>query len=100
MSRSKDFYLLLLAYAFVEIRYLAVEGDLQLAPRLADLFHHIPEALRLPWTEEREERVHAQMREKARLHGLGDLLDRWEQRALRRGAEEDKEQEAAGAPRP
>ena len=88
MMRPKDFYLLLLSYAFVEIRALKVEGDLNLAPQLADVFHNVPEALGLPWTEEREERIHEQLRAKAQVHGLAELLDRWEARALRRMEQE------------
>ena len=92
MTRTKDFYLLLLAYAFVEIRHLQAEGNLPLGPKLADIFHNIPEALCLPWTEDREERIYAQMKEKAKLHGLADLLERWESRAGRRLQEEAKGQ--------
>jgi hypothetical protein len=84
MTRTKDFYLLLLSYAFVEIRSLQVEGDLSLAPKLADVFHNVPEALRLPWIEEREERIYEQLRAKAQAQGLLDLLGRWEARAFRR----------------
>jgi hypothetical protein len=84
MSRTQGFYLLLLSYVLVEIRFLQVEGDLSLAPRLADIFHNVPEALRLPWTAEHEEWLYQQIRAKAEVHGLTDLLDRWEARALRR----------------
>jgi hypothetical protein len=99
MSRTKDFYLLLLSYALVEIRFLQVEGDPSLASSLADIFHNVPEALRLPWTEEREERIHAQIQAKAQAHGRADLLDRWEARALRRLEQEGEQVGVAnGAP--
>jgi hypothetical protein len=101
MARTKDFYLLLLAYALVEIRSFQAEGgNLDLAPKLADIFHNLPEALRLPWTGERDGRIYAQMKEKARLHGLADLLDRWERRAFRRLDEEAREQGGACPPQP
>ena len=76
MTHTKDFYLLLLSSALIEIRYLATEGDLALAPKLADMFHNVPGALRCPWTEEREERIYTQIRDKAQVYGLTDLLDR------------------------
>ncbi len=84
MSRSRDFYLMLLSYALVEVRFLEVEGDLTLAPKLADMLHHLPEALRFPWDEDRDQRAYAQLRAKAEAHGLTDLLDRWEARVERR----------------
>jgi hypothetical protein len=87
MTRTKDFYLVLLAHALIEIRATAPEGNLEKAPKLADIFHNVPAALRLPWTEEHEEQIHSQMVEKARLYGLADELERWERYALRRTAE-------------
>ena len=97
MSRTRDFYLLLLSYLLVEIRFLQVEGDLSLAPRLADVFHNVPEALRLPWALEREERLYEQIRAKAAAHGLSDLFNRWEARALRR-LEHDLTEQPVAAP--
>jgi hypothetical protein len=82
--RDKELYLLLLSYCLVEIRHLQVDGNMRLGPDLADVFHNVPEALRLPWTAERDARVYAQMKEKAHLYGLDELLERWEQRAHRR----------------
>lgn len=87
MARSKDFYHLLLAYALVEVRALDGADAAEQARRLADLFHNVPEALCLPWTPERDERIYAQLQEKARAHGLHELLVRWEHRALRRLAQ-------------
>jgi hypothetical protein len=96
MTRDRDFYLLLLSYVLVEIRFLSVEGDLSLGPRLADIFHGVPEALRLPWTVERELRIYEQIRAKAEVHGLSNILDRWEARAQRR-QEYDQAQQCATA---
>jgi hypothetical protein len=84
MTRSRDFYLVLLEHVLIEMRTLPAEGGLDLAPRLADMFHNVPGALRLPWTPEREERIHSQIRAKAEVYGLTDRLDRWEQYALNR----------------
>lgn len=84
MERTKDFYLLLLAYALVKIRALEDTDGLENARRLADMFHHIPEALGLEWTEEREGRIHQQMWAKAKVHDFEDLLLRWEASAMRR----------------
>src|SRR5262249_14262234 len=95
MTRTKDFYLLLLAYTLIEVRSLRVEGDPELAAKLADLFHNLPEALRLPWTEEREARIYQQVRAKAEVHGLVGLLDRWERRGLRRMSAEEAGQQGA-----
>ena len=74
MTRTKDFYLLLLSTTLIEIRYLGVEGDLGLAPKLADILHNVPAALRFPWTEERENDLYAHMRAKAEAHGLTDQV--------------------------
>jgi hypothetical protein len=91
MNRDRDYYFLLLSYALTEIRFLQEDGDLTLAPRLADILHGVPEALRLPWTADRDDRVYQQIRVKADAHGLTDMLDRWEARARRR-IEHDQEQ--------
>ena len=84
MTRPKEFYLLLLAYALVEIR--AAEGDdaAAFATKVADTLHHLPEALTLDWSGERDQRVYEQMRAKAGVHGLVSRLDAWERTALRR----------------
>jgi hypothetical protein len=87
MVRTKEFYYYMLAYALVEIRALKDSDGLDAARRLADLFHHVPEALCLEWTPEREERIYAQLQAKAGVHGLTELLERWERRALRRMAQ-------------
>jgi hypothetical protein len=87
MERTKDFYHYMLAYALVEIRALEDSEGLDAARRLADLFHNVPEALCLEWMPEREERVHTYLQEKAKVHGLTPLLERWERRILRRMAE-------------
>jgi hypothetical protein len=42
MSRTKDFYLILLANALIEMRASASEGHLELAPKVADMFHNVP----------------------------------------------------------
>jgi hypothetical protein len=98
MAHTKDFYLILLEHVLIEMRALAVEGDLGLGPKLADMFHNVPGALRLPWTQEREDRIYSQVRAKAEVYGLGDRLDRWEQYALNRLAREaDTPPEAAPA---
>ena len=84
MTRPKEFYLLLLAYALVEVR--AAEGDdaVGFATKVADTLHHIPEALMLDWSGERDGRIYEQMRAKAGVHGLLGRLDAWERTALRR----------------
>ena len=84
MTRPKGFYLLLLAYALVEIR--AAEGDdaAAFATKVADTLHHLPEALTLDWSDERDRLVYEQMRAKAGVHGLLGRLDAWERTALRR----------------
>jgi hypothetical protein len=76
-----EFYLLLLEYALIDIRALQGESKCELGPKLADIFHNVPGALRFRWTEEREGEVYAQMRGKARAYGLDEKLDRWEQHA-------------------
>ena len=81
-QQSKEFYLLLLEYALVEIRALQTNGELEDAPKWADVFHNVPGAVRLPWTVEREQRIRAQLHEKARLYGLSERLARWESRAI------------------
>lgn len=89
MERNKNFYHLLLAYALVEIRALE-DNAAQASRELADMFHHIPEALNLEWTVERESRVHKQLVAKAKVYGRSELVDRWEQRAARRLAGDNK----------
>ena len=84
MSRTKDFYLILLEHALIEMRALGAEGHAELAPKLADLFHNVPGALRLPWSAEREERIYGQLRAKAEVYHLTEQLNRWEQYALNR----------------
>jgi hypothetical protein len=84
MSRTKDFYLLLLEHALIEMRAAPVEGKSELAPKLADMFHNVPGALRLPWSEERAERIYSQIRAKADMYGLNETLDRWEQHVYSR----------------
>jgi hypothetical protein len=97
MKRSKEFYLLLLEYALIDIRALQYEGKLELGPKLADVFHNVPGALRHPWTDEREEDLYAHMHDKARVHGLEAKLDRWEQHARGRLEETASDHAAAGA---
>ena len=90
MTRPKELYLLLLAYALAEVR--AAEGDdaAAFAARVADTLHHLPEALTLDWSGERDGRVYERMRAKAGMHGLVSRLDAWERTALRRlGRERD-----------
>lgn len=82
-KHDKDFYLLLLAYALVEIRAID-ETNTEMHSRLADVFHHIPEALTLDMDEERDKRLYEQMMAKAEVHGLTELVKRWEARAERR----------------
>jgi hypothetical protein len=91
MSRSKDFYLLLLEHALIEMRACPHEGNLDLPAKLADMFHNVPGSLRLPWTEEREEHIHNQILEKARLYGLAEALDRWEKHVAKKIAESENE---------
>ncbi len=93
MTRTKDFYLLLLSWALVEIRALQYEGNLDLAPKVADMLHNVPEALRLPWTVDRDERIYEQIRAKAGIYGLTEMLDGWERAALRRISQEAGEQQ-------
>ncbi len=103
MSRTKDFYLILLANALIEMRASPIEGNLELAPKIADMFHNVPGALRLPWTAERDERIYAQIRAKADVYGLSEALNRWEQNAsnrLIREAEEERTGEGAVVPAP
>jgi len=98
MGRNKDFYLILLANALIEMRALPTEGNLELAPKLADMFHNVPGALRLPWTTERDEDIYAQIRAKADVYSLSEMLNRWEQNAsnrLMREAEEARSGEGA-----
>ena len=95
MKRSKDFYLVLLEHALIEIRATGVEGTPELASKLADMFHNVPGALRYPWTPERDERIYAQIRAKAELYGLAEQLDRWERHAFRRLAEATSDQQLA-----
>ena len=84
MTRPKEFYLLVLAYAMVEIRA-AEDGDAAgFATKVADTLHHIPEALTLDWSAERDARVYEQMRAKAGVHGLLGRLDAWERAARQR----------------
>ncbi|SRR5260370_29826903 len=98
MSRTKDLYLLLLEIALIEMRAAPAEGNLELAPKIADMFHNLPGALRLSWTQEREEGVYSQIRAKAEVYGLLEALDRWERYAFNRIAREA--QEAAVAEKP
>jgi hypothetical protein len=79
MNHSKDFYLLLLEHALIEMRAAPMEGRAELGPNLADMFHNVPGALRLAWSQEREERIYGQIRAKAKLYGLTETLDRWEE---------------------
>jgi hypothetical protein len=84
MSHTRDFYLLLLEHALIEMRAAAIEGKAELGPKLADIFHNVPGALRLPWTQERDERIYSQIRAKAAVYGLGETLNRWEQHVRNR----------------
>src|SRR6266478_716617 len=91
MSRTKDFYLILLEHALIEMRAAPAEGNNELAPKLADLFHNVPGALRLPWAPEREEGIYTQIHAKAAAYGLSDALDRWERYATNRVVREAQE---------
>jgi hypothetical protein len=84
MSHTKDFYLLLLEHALIEMRAAPVEGNPELASQLADMFHNVPGTLRLPWSKERDDRVYGQIRAKAAVYGLGETLNRWEQHVCSR----------------
>ena len=84
MARTKDFYYYLLAYTLVEIRAAETPEELARIRGLADMVHNIPEALVLPWTEERDERIWAQIKDKAQVHGLEAKLQRWERGIMRR----------------
>ena len=90
MKRTKEFYLLLLEYALIEIRATQYEDNLALGPKLADIFHNLPGALRFPWTTEREERIYVLIRDKAQVYGLTEKLDRWAEHALRNLQEAEK----------
>jgi hypothetical protein len=94
MNRERDCYLLLMSYALTEMRFFQHDGEPLPAPRLADVFHGVPEALRLSWTSERAERTYEQIRAKAEAHGLTNVLDRWQARAQRR-REHEREQNIA-----
>jgi hypothetical protein len=78
---DKNFYLLVLAYALVEIR---ATDDPKLSAKVADVLHHIPEALTLDLDDERDQRLHEQMMVKARVHGLTDLINGWQRSAMKR----------------
>jgi hypothetical protein len=95
MTHSKDFFLLLLEHVLIELRALGVEGNLELGPKLADMFHNVPGAVPLPWTPEREERIYSQIRAKAAIYGLSETLDRWEQHVLNRLARETSESDTS-----
>ncbi len=84
MTRPKEFYLLLLACALVEIRVAEGDDAAGFAAQVADTLHHVPEALTLDWSAERDGRVYEQMRAKAGVHGLVARLDAWERAARRR----------------
>ena len=84
MTRNKDFYLLLIAYALVEIRAMGDGASLSTAKQIADMLHNIPEGLRLEWTKERDSRIYAYIRSKAEMYNLTEMLDGWERAALRR----------------
>ncbi len=85
--RTKEFYLTILGEALIEIRALAVEGNLELGPKLADMLHNVPAALRYPWTEDRDEELYEQIRSKAEIYGIAALLESWERSAERWAAE-------------
>lgn len=88
MTHTKDFYHLLLAYALIEIRAADTPEERERIRKIADMLHNVGEALCLPWTAERDERVYSYIQMKAEVHGLQDMLGRWERGALRRLAEE------------
>jgi hypothetical protein len=91
MTRTKDFYHYLLAYTIVEIRAADTPEERARIRGLADMVHNIPEALCLEWTPDRDERIYSQIKEKARVHNLEPMLERWERGALRR-IQADREQ--------
>src|SRR5216684_1821767 len=84
MPRTKDFYDILLSWALVYIRAAQTPEEIDRVRKIADMMHNIPEALCLPWTDERDD---SYIRDKARIHGLDDLLNGWERSARRRTAE-------------
>ncbi len=84
-EHNKNFYLLLLAYALVEIRATR-DTKSELPAKLADVFHHIPEALTLDMDEARDRRLYDQMLAKAEVHGLVELIRGWETNAERRSS--------------
>jgi hypothetical protein len=98
MKRSKEFYLLLLEYALINIRASQFEGKTELGPKLADMFHNVPGALGFPWTQEREEDVYAHLRSKADVYGLVTKLDQWEKLALRQLEESARNHAEASIP--
>ena len=88
MRRNKDFYHILLAYALVEIRAWETQEELDHVCKIADMMHNIPEALCLPWTEERDTEIYEDMHERAHMHGLEEKLNRWERGALKRSTQD------------
>jgi len=101
MPRTKDFYDILLSWALVYIRAAQTPEEIDRVRKIADMMHNVPEALCLPWTEERDERVYSYIRDKARIHGLEDLLNGWEHSARRRTAEQAAQAPmTASAPHP
>jgi hypothetical protein len=96
--RTKEFYLTILGEALIEIRALAVEGNLELGPKLADMLHNVPAALRYPWTEERDEELYEQIRSKAEIYGVTAMLDSWERSAARWAAQRAGESQEINAP--
>ncbi len=83
---NREVYLVMLAYAFVDIR--AADGDEpeQHSRAIADIFHHVPEALTLPWTQDRDDRVWQQIVAKAKVYGLTDKVFAWRESARLRCA--------------
>jgi hypothetical protein len=84
MAKPKEFYYYLLAYTLVEIRAAETPEEQARIRGLADMVHNIPEALALPWTEERDARIWAQVEDKAQVYGLEEKLQRWERGIMRR----------------
>jgi len=87
MTHTKDFYHLLLTYALIEIRAAETPEEKARIRKIADMLHNVGAALCLPWTEERDEDIYSYIQTKAEVHGLQDMLGRWERGILGRLAE-------------
>src|SRR3954469_8771956 len=87
MTHTKDLYHLLLTYALIEIRAAETPEEKARIRKIADMLHNVGAALCLPWTEERDQDTYSYIQAKAEVHGLQDMLSRWERSILTRLAE-------------